>query len=130
MNHLVSYSDATHQYYFLTRFVEGLRADICAVIMVQRPMDLDTACALALLQEEVADGDSYSPPRVSEQRYVKLPPRSVSQTANSASATPVTRAADNRGLNVARHARDDRLIALRNYRRAKGMCFKCGERWG
>ena len=37
MNHLVSYSDTTHPYYFLTRFVEGLRADIRAVVMVQRP---------------------------------------------------------------------------------------------
>lgn len=26
--------------------------------------------------------------------------------------------------------RDDRVAALRNYRRARGLCFKCGERWG
>ena len=41
------------------RFVEGLRSDIRAVLMVQRPMDLDTACALAILQEEVSDGQRY-----------------------------------------------------------------------
>ena len=55
MNHLISYSDAIHPLYFLTRFVEGLRQDIRVVVMVQRPKDLDTACALAILQE-VADG--------------------------------------------------------------------------
>jgi hypothetical protein len=30
MNHLVSYLDTTHTFYFLTRFVEGLRSDIRA----------------------------------------------------------------------------------------------------
>uniref|UniRef100_A0ACD5W733 Uncharacterized protein n=1 Tax=Avena sativa TaxID=4498 RepID=A0ACD5W733_AVESA len=51
MNHLVSYSDTTHPYLFLTWFIEGLRSNIRAVIMVQHPTDLDTACSLALLQE-------------------------------------------------------------------------------
>ena len=25
---------------------------------------------------------------------------------------------------------DDKLSALKNYRRSKGLCFKCGEKWG
>lgn len=58
ISHLSAYSETIHPYYYLTRFVEGLRADIRAVVMVQRPPDLDTACALALLQEEVAEGAS------------------------------------------------------------------------
>ena len=49
INHLISYSDAVHPLYFLTRFIEGLRTDIRAVVMVQRPKDLDTACALTIL---------------------------------------------------------------------------------
>jgi hypothetical protein len=53
VNHLASYSDTIHPYYLLTRFIEGLRKDIRAVVMVQRPQDLDTACSLACLQEEV-----------------------------------------------------------------------------
>ena len=57
MNHLISYSESTHPYFFLTRFVKGLRPDIRAVVLVQRPPDLDTTCSLALLQEEVADGE-------------------------------------------------------------------------
>lgn len=35
LNHLSSYSDTIHQYYFLIHFVEGLRKDICAVVLVQ-----------------------------------------------------------------------------------------------
>jgi hypothetical protein len=37
---------------YVTRFVDGLQDDIRAVLLVQRPADLDVACTLALLQEE------------------------------------------------------------------------------
>jgi hypothetical protein len=70
INHLVSYSDTTHPYYFLTRFVKGLRADIRAVVMVQRPTNLDTVCSLALLQEEVTKGECISPPRPLEHKFI------------------------------------------------------------
>ncbi|XP_048538604.1 uncharacterized protein LOC125517444 [Triticum urartu] len=60
MNHLISYSDAVHPLYFLTRFIEGLHTDIRTVVMVQRLKDLDTACALTILQEEVAEGQRGS----------------------------------------------------------------------
>lgn len=35
------------------KFIDGLRDDIKSVKLVQRPSNLDNACALALLQEEV-----------------------------------------------------------------------------
>lgn len=130
MNHLVSYSDTTHPYYFLTRFVEGLRADIRAVVMVQRPTDLDTACSLALLQEEVTEGECVSPPRHVEHRYIKIPARPALAQVASAPTTPSGRFADSRGTEAARQKGDDKMQALRNYRRAKGLCYKCGERWG
>jgi hypothetical protein len=34
------------------RFVDGLKDDIKAVVLVQRLVELDTGCVLALLQEE------------------------------------------------------------------------------
>ena len=48
---------------------------------------------------------------------------------------PPAAAEDRRALDAAnppdRQGRgDDRVAALRNYRRARGLCFKCGERWG
>lgn len=36
-----------------THFIDGLRDDIRAVVIVHRPQDLDTASSLALLQEDV-----------------------------------------------------------------------------
>jgi hypothetical protein len=130
MNHLVSYSDTTHPYYFLTRFVEGLRADIRAVVMVQRPTDLDTACSLALLQEEVTEDECLSPPRPMEHKFITFPCRPHTPHNPSASTTPTGHAADSRGLDASCQNNNSRLSALRNYRKAKGLCFKCGKRWG
>jgi hypothetical protein len=41
--------------HYATGFVYGLRDDIKSVVMIQRSSTLDTACALALVQEEAAD---------------------------------------------------------------------------
>nr|XP_040258848.1 uncharacterized protein LOC120976091 [Aegilops tauschii subsp. strangulata] len=138
ISHLSAYSESIHPYYYLTRFVEGLRADIRAVVLVQRPPDLDTACALALLQEEVADG-------VAQER-VRTPPARQNTTdwaGRGNASTPMvlpppppqgrpptpTTATDWRAIDANR-AEGTKLKALREYRRARGLCFKCGERWG
>lgn len=129
MNHLMYYSEDTHLFYFLTRFVEGLRPDIRAVVMIQRPADLDTACSFALLQEEVSEGESVSPPRQADQRYVKFPARGMITQPVSGSSRPPSRADDHRGMDTTRATADERITALRAYRRAKGLCYKCGEKW-
>jgi hypothetical protein len=117
MNHLVSYSDTTHPFYFLTRFIEGLRSDIRAVVMVQRPTDLDTACSLALLQEEVVESESVLPPRQLEHRYVRVPSRNFTATHSSVPPTPGGRAVDNRGHDSTRSSAADKVQALREYRK-------------
>jgi hypothetical protein len=38
--------------FYTIRFIDGLRADIKAIVLVLRPKDLDTACTVAMLQEE------------------------------------------------------------------------------
>jgi hypothetical protein len=45
------------------RIIEGLREDICAVVIIQQTVDLDAACHLALLQEEIAGGLRRDKPR-------------------------------------------------------------------
>ena len=132
INHLSSYSDSIHPFYFLTRFVEGLRPDIRAVVMVQRPPDLDTACVLALLQEEVADNARAEVQRPSPTRPPDASPRlsiPMPLPAPPARTTPPAPATDRRGTDAAR-ADSSKLKALRDYRRARGLCFKCGGRWG
>lgn len=121
-NHLSSYSDSIHPYYFLTRFVEGLRPD------------LDTACALALLQEEVADGAG-----VESSRPFHYQPRPPEVNARPPAALPLPpppgrpppqAGATNRRATDAARAEAAKVKTLHDYRRARGLCFKCGERWG
>lgn len=139
MNQLLAYSDEIHPYYFLMRFVGGLRADLRAAVMVQRPPDLDAACSLALVQEEVQEGVQQEHVRYTEPLYKPiarahhqaLPPQQHRPASTSSSV-------DRRGLDAARPARAepiksaaaDPMATLRAYRRARGLCFKCGERWG
>jgi hypothetical protein len=35
------------------RFVDGLKDEIKMVVVIQSPLDLDTVCSLAILQEDV-----------------------------------------------------------------------------
>lgn len=133
MNHLLSYSEAIHPLYFLTRFVEGLRDDIRAVVLIQRPVDLEAAGSLALLQEELAEGFRRERPR----RSNAPTPRAAVRTAPLPlpAAPPrgggLAGAEDRHALEAARPAQDaDKVAALRAYRRAKGLCFTWGERWG
>ena len=48
------YNDAYDDTYFVTRFVDGLKEEICSVISLHKTIDVNTASALALLQEELA----------------------------------------------------------------------------
>uniref|UniRef100_A0A453DDL0 Reverse transcriptase domain-containing protein n=1 Tax=Aegilops tauschii subsp. strangulata TaxID=200361 RepID=A0A453DDL0_AEGTS len=106
--------------------------DIRAVVLIQRPPDLDTACSLALLQEEVADGEAAM--RTS---FNRMPLSLFASTSNTVAvtlqrpSTPATIAEDHRGTEAARAPTDNsKIAALRSFRRARGLCFKCGERWG
>ena len=100
------------------------------MVMVQRPPDLDTARALALLQEEVADNARAEVQRPTPTRPPDAPTRPnvpLPLPLPPARATPPAPAADRRGTDAAR-ADSTKLKALRDYRRARGLCFKCGER--
>jgi hypothetical protein len=46
------YNPSYDHVYFVTRFLAGLKEEIWAPIALHRPRDVDTASALALLQEE------------------------------------------------------------------------------
>jgi hypothetical protein len=53
VDQLVAYQHSSSNHcYYTTRFVDGLKDEIKFVILVQSPVDLDTACSLALLREE------------------------------------------------------------------------------
>jgi hypothetical protein len=49
---LKAYAKHHDPLYYTQRFIDGLRDEIKAVLLVHRPSTLDTACVLAQLQEE------------------------------------------------------------------------------
>lgn len=104
-------------------------------MLVQHPADLDTACVLASLQEEV--GDSYKRrdnmrlesgfhPRTLTKSLLPLPapPPHVKQVAPQPSD-------DRRSAESARASSplEAKAAALCTYRHAMGLCYKCNEKW-
>ena len=134
VDQLSAYTSNTDPLYYTLRFIDGLRGDIRSIVLVQRPPDLDSACVLAALQEEVADSsrrrefrrpDPLIPPKSSARGPLPLP---APRPPLPPSPTPAT---DRRGVESVRSSTspEAKAAALRAYRRAMGLCHKCGEKW-
>nr|ADX31265.1 unknown [Triticum aestivum] len=142
MHHILAHNPAFDSVYFTTQFLDGLKGEIRAVVMLHQPKDLDSAFSLATLQEELME----ALPRREYKRQDAANQRSPAQRPLLAIGAPPVRqvlpgpppaAEDRRAIDAAnppdrrdQGRGDDRVAALRNYRRARGLCFKCGERWG
>ena len=129
---LSAYTPNPDHLYYSTRFIDGLRDDIRAIIIVQRPQDLDTACSLALWQEEALEPgrrrdvrrtDGFSLSKAPASKSVSSPGRPVVSIADD-KRQPDDRRIPPRPPNV-----DEKLQTLRSYRKARGLCIRCGERW-
>jgi uncharacterized protein (DUF4213/DUF364 family) len=55
VDQLAVYESNANPLYYTMCFIDGLRNDIKSVVMIQRPATLDSACVLALVQEEALD---------------------------------------------------------------------------
>lgn len=128
---LNAYQQMNDPLYYTSKFVDGLRDDIKAVVMLQRPQDLDTAVVLAQLQEEAgamlrkrdyrwseAASTSKSSVRqpVGQHLLTKDMKQQVSGRADERVSTP----------KFSSTSTDDRITSLYAYRKAKGLCYKCG----
>jgi len=118
---LIAYNKGVDPVYFVIRFIDGLRSELRAVLLVQRPQTLDTACTLALLQEEA--GGTTEMTRSSAAQISKItrtalplppPPKAVKQGAALESVSSTL---------------DSKLTAVKAYRKAMGLCYKCGVKW-
>ena len=59
-HHILLYNPAYDHVFFVTRFLNELKDDIRSVITLHRPKDVETAVALALLQEAELDSGRKS----------------------------------------------------------------------
>lgn len=115
------------------RFIDGLKDEIRSVVLVHNPPNLDAACALALLQEETTKDATYN----SKKEYKKsehthhnssFKYHGKSGTATSPT-TPSTSGVKKYTDNGKSLPMEDNARTLMHYRKAKGLCYKCGQKW-
>jgi hypothetical protein len=124
---LVTYEHTTDPLYYTMKFIDGLHDNIKSVVLVQRPGNLDTACALALLQEEVESsrrqdlgrGDPHYPAWGPSKQAAAVNHRLGKAPIDSSKWTNPTPAS----------SVDSKVASLRAYRRARGLCHFCAKKW-
>uniref|UniRef100_A0A0A9AK53 Retrotransposon gag domain-containing protein n=1 Tax=Arundo donax TaxID=35708 RepID=A0A0A9AK53_ARUDO len=131
VDQLEAYTSSIDPLYYTMRFIDGLKDVIKAIVLVQN-VDLDTACVLAQLQEEVGDHPHRKEFRNPDGGFG---PKSVPQGALPLPLPPRTdkpgqtnQALDRRSTEAARaQSPEEKLAALRAYRQARGLCECCAE---
>jgi hypothetical protein len=113
---ILLYNPAYDDTYFVTRFLARLREEIRAPIALHRPRDVDTASALALLQEEELNSIKQ---RSMSRALTKGVDRNLADKARGSGSDKRVQKSDS----------EDKLATLKQYRRKNGLCFKCGGKW-
>lgn len=124
MDQLTAYEPEPDMLHYTTRFMDGLKPSVRMTVAVQRPADLDTAYSIAAVHEEMGEieGDWSTEKRRSNSSsaYYRADKLQVAKPMEEPKLLDKTKG----------HVVDDKLATLKAYRRAKGLCFICGERWG
>jgi len=131
--------------HYLTRFLDDLHPTVRVLVAIQQPEDLDAAMTMALLYEELA-GDTASvnvhpasAPTVRRGQFspshpFSSPPPQLTPLPLPPPQPParwVSKAVEEKWQAEAnKYGSDDRWSSLRTYRRSKGLCYLCGEKWG
>jgi hypothetical protein len=126
MHQLLAHDPLVNLVLLIGKFVDGLREDIRAVVILHRPKDLDTANSLAILQEEVLMGHGTRDYKKLDSFYQS---RHAKQTLQSAMKPTDLKPADQARFDDEPVKLDDKLSDLMAYHKAKGLCFKCGGKW-
>jgi hypothetical protein len=115
------YNPAFDETFFVTRFMAGLRDEIRSAILLHRPSDVDTASALAMIQEQELE---QSRTKSSGWNFTIGAARTVPGQDKYKQHEPVKPAGK------WKEDTNDKLAMLKAFRRRNGLCFKCGEKWG
>jgi len=119
------YNDSYDDVYLVTRFLGGLKEEIRAPIALHRPKNVDTASALALLQEEELE---FRKNHVGARSDNRAPNRSGSKVFTALDHGKSMHKKDDMKKSEQSSA-DSKMQALLAHRKANGLCFTCGEKW-
>jgi hypothetical protein len=120
---LLLYNPHLDEGHFVDEFIAGLKDEIRSAIWLHRPQDLEIAHLLALLQEEEAV--PYKKRSYSKHDF-REPSRDSGKSKWQSRPNELARAESKR----TEGRLDDKLEALRTFRRSKGLCFTCGKKNG
>jgi hypothetical protein len=116
VDQLLAYDSHANPLYFAMHFVDGLRDDIKSVVMVKQPSTLDTACALALVQEEAMDSARRFDARRFDHSYGRHVHRYALPPPEFGKPIAVSGAKEKRTIEPTRaHSVDDKFRALKQF---------------
>ncbi|WVZ88557.1 hypothetical protein U9M48_035065 [Paspalum notatum var. saurae] len=128
VDQLAAYESTTDSLHYTMRFIQGLHPNLRASVLMQRPSTLDAAYVLAQLQEEV----SVSVPKQEVRSPVSVQPRPNFKGACPLPLPPkLDKSQPIRAVSESPHTNstDAKWSALRAYRRARGLCDRCADKW-
>jgi hypothetical protein len=108
MHQLLAHDRLINPTILTSRFIDGLKSDIRAAVLLHRPKDLDTMSSLAILQEEVTFG-------VSSKEFKRVESYSLSRSFSKSSSPAELKPGTTTTLV------DEKLAALMRYRKSKGL---------
>lgn len=119
---ILLYNPSYDDTYFVTRFLSGLKDELRTPIALHRPTFVESASALALLQEEeLLHQKKLGSSRFSVPEFTKPVTKTFSQQDKQKPKSEVKKPVDSK--------QPDKLEFLMAYRKQKGSYFKCGEPW-
>lgn len=140
MNQLLVYDPGVNMRYLTHRFIDGLRREIRNAVLLQRPKNLESALAVASLQEEVLESSDSTPVKEGK-KFESSGQHKTGGNFKGAFPLPLP---PGRHLGVIQSARVDekkegeikrlsasseKVSALKAQRRAQGLCYICAEKW-
>ncbi|BAS79307.1 Os02g0566300 [Oryza sativa Japonica Group] len=140
MNQLLVYDPGVNMCYLTHRFIDGLRREIRNAVLLQRPKNLESALAVASLQEEVLESSDSTPVKEGK-KFESSGQHKTGGNFKGAFPLPLP---PGRHLGVIQSARVDekkegeikrlsasseKVSALKAQRRAQGLCYICAEKW-
>ena len=127
MHQLLAHDPLVNPAILTGKFIDGLKPEIRAALLLHKPKDLDIASSLAILQEEVLAGPVVHDFKKLDSSGSHKATVRATTTSGTVSAQPWI-AKPSVSEPIAKP--DEKLSALMTYRKARGLCFKCGGKWG
>lgn len=122
--------------HYLTRFLDGLTPAVRVLVAIQQPVDLDNAYTMALLYEELEEGNNPW----SAQFVTPPPPRRWHSSSPSTSVSPAPPLPAPPTRWVSKSVEEKRVMKLAIHLMTSGRssrlteeqkeCYVCGEKWG